>query len=351
MPGNRALLVVSPLPRPDPATLAAEGKTIRSISVIGNKVTKEYIVIRELDLATGKPFSVKTMEEDLTRLDNLGIFSSVSIEPVDTDSGEVDLNVTVREMPWIIPYPGIKVSDQTGFTIGPAVSSMNLLGRDISLSGRVLFGGATTYQLIFDWPWITWNHLSLNMFAAHILRRDDVREFDETSDEISPWIGTYLGRSGRLRFGYSYFHMKSDEDGITLSSDNKDSLHRLGMGLGLDTRDSWVNPHRGWENELQVLKSAGDGDFWTTDLSGIRYQPLGKNTLVVSGLASFQSGELGSDIPLVHGLSHGGSEQHSRLHRSMISARSSRGRTSSSPRSSTSISCGMCAKSSSMALR
>jgi outer membrane protein insertion porin family len=296
--GRRKLLVISPLPTPDPRALAAEGKTVRNVTIAGNKVTKEYVIYRELELETGKPFSVQTMEEDMTRLDNLGIFSSVAITPEESAQGEVDLTVTVREMPWLIPYPAIKISDQTGFTIGPAISSLNLFGRDISLSGRVLFGGATTYQVNLDWPWIAWNHLSLNAFAAHIIRDDDVREFNETSDEITPWLGIYLGRSGRLRAGYSYFHLKSDVDGITLSSDNRDSLHRLGLAAGLDTRDSWVNPHRGWENEVQTFRTMGDGEFWTTDLNAIRYQPVGKNTIVVSGLASLQSGELGADVPL-----------------------------------------------------
>ena len=296
--GGRKLLVISPLPAPDPRALAAEGKTVRNITIDGNKVTKEYVIFRELELETGKPFSVQTMKEDVTRLDNLGIFSSVSITPEESAPGEVDLTVTVREMPWLIPYPAIKISDQTGFTIGPAVSSLNLLGRDISLSGRVLFGGATTYQVNFDWPWIAWNHLSLNVFAAHIIREDDVREFDETSDEVTPWLGIYLGRAGRLRAGYSYFHMKSDQDGITLGSDNRDSLHRLGLALGYDTRDSWVNPHRGWDNEVQTWRTMGDAEFWTTDLNAIRYQPVGKNTVVVSGLASLQSGQLGTDVPL-----------------------------------------------------
>jgi len=175
---------------------------------------------------------------------------------------------------------------------------MNLLGRDITLSGRVMFGGATTYQVNLDWPWITGNHISMTMFAAHILRDDDVREFDETSDEFSPWVGTYVGRSGRLRAGYSYFHMKSDQAGITLSEDNSDSFHRLGAAAGYDTRDSWVNAHRGWDNEVQTFRSFGAGDFWTTDLDVTRYQPIGKNTFVINGLASLQSGDIGVDVPI-----------------------------------------------------
>lgn len=309
---GRKLIAITPLPVPDPAVVAAEGKIVRSISITGNKVTKEYIIDREVEHEVGKPFSLETMVADRTRLDNLGIFSFVAITPevsatdsVAADSvsaivgaDSVDVEVMVREMPWLIPYPAIKVSDQTGFTIGPALSSMNLLGRDITLSGRVMFGGATTYQVNLDWPWITGNHVSMTMFAAHILREDDVRSFDETSDEFSPWVGTYVGRSGRLRAGYSYFHMKSDQAGITLSDDNSDSFHRLGAAAGYDTRDSWVNAHRGWDSELQTFRSFGESDFWTTDLDITRYQPLGKNTFVINGLASLQSGDLGVDVPI-----------------------------------------------------
>ena len=79
--GRRKLLVISPLPKPDPRAIAAEGKTVRSILVAGNKVTKDFIVLRELELAPGHPFKVATMKADVTRLDNLGIFSSVAITP------------------------------------------------------------------------------------------------------------------------------------------------------------------------------------------------------------------------------------------------------------------------------
>jgi outer membrane protein insertion porin family len=305
---GRKLIAISPLPAPDSSVVAAEGKTVRTISITGNKVTKEYIIARELDLAVGQPFKIETIVADRTRLDNLGIFSFVAITPDSSGADSVDVEVMVREMPWLIPYPALKVSDQTGFTIGPAVSSMNLLGRDITLSGRVMFGGATTYQVNLDWPWITGNHVSMTMFAAHILRDDDVRDFDETSDEISPWVGTYVGRSGRLRAGYSYFRMKSDQDGITLSDDNTDSFHRLGAAAGYDTRDSWVNAHRGWDSEVQTFRSFGESDFWTTDLDITRYQPLGKNTGVdvpiymdyvmggANSIRGYQVDELGKEL-------------------------------------------------------
>ncbi len=296
-PKRRVLFEITPLPGPDPRAVAAEGKIVSGFTITGNKITKEYVITRELELAVGEPFRRETMEADVRRLENLGIFSSVSIVPHETDGGAVDVEVAVNEMPWIIPYVALRITDQTGVSVGPAASSLNLLGRDITLSGRALFGGANTYQVLLDWPWITWDHLSLELLAAHLIRDDEVRDFEETSDEITPWLGIYLGEYGRLKLGYSYFRMKSDTDGITLSADNVDALHRLGARIGLDMRDTWVNPHRGWESELQVWRTGGDTDFWTADLDVVRYQPIGKNTLVLSGLTSLQTGTLGVDVP------------------------------------------------------
>ena len=65
------------------------------------------------------------------------------------------------------------------------------------MPATVLFGGAFTFSVTLSWPWIAANHLSHDLFAAHTIREDPILEFDETSDEVSPWIGTYLGRYGR----------------------------------------------------------------------------------------------------------------------------------------------------------
>ena len=171
----------------------------------------------------------------------------------------------------------------------------------MGVSGRALFGGASTYQIEVNWPWITANHLSLELFSGRILRDDSLRNFGETSDEFTPWVGTFIGRNWRARGGFSYFRMGADRDGVTLSPTNTDTLIRVGAGVGLDTRDNWRNPHRGWENDLQVLRTGGalggEGNFWTTDIDVRRYQPVGRHTVVFSGLASLQTGTLGVDIP------------------------------------------------------
>jgi outer membrane protein assembly factor BamA len=144
--------------------------------------------------------------------------------------------------------------------------------------------------------------MSLDFYGAHLVRDDTLRGFEERSDELTPWLGTYLGDHGRLKGAVSLFRMRSDVDDVTLSPDNDDTLVRLGVALGWDSRDSWRSPHRGWQNELEVWRTGGflggDGDFWSMNLDIRRFQPGGqRGTVVAASLLSLQSGTSGQDLP------------------------------------------------------
>src|SRR6185436_4934376 len=43
--------------------------------------------------------------------------------------------------------------------------------------------------------------------------------------------------------------------------------------IGYDNRDSWRSPRRGWKNELELIRTVGDGSFWTMNLDLRRYVP------------------------------------------------------------------------------
>ena len=99
------------------------------------------------------------------------------------------------------------------------------------------------------------DHLSLDIYGARLDRTDTLNGFKETSYELTPAVGTYLGDHGRLKGLFSLFLMESDVDGKTLDPDNQDDLIRLGLSLGWDDRDSWRSPRRGWQNELEVWRT------------------------------------------------------------------------------------------------
>ncbi|MCP4292991.1 MAG: BamA/TamA family outer membrane protein [bacterium] len=273
------------------------GQMIVEIRLAGNHVTKDWVIAREVWSAEGTVVDPEVIEEDITRLENLAIFGEVIVTPVVVEGG-VTLNYSFTEMPWIIPYPAMTYTEENGFSVGVGVASPNFAGRDIMLSGAAVFGGATTYKISASNPWITGNHVSAGVLAFHQTRRNELLEFDQTSDMVNLNTGKYIGENGRLKIYGGYYGVGSDQPNITLDSDNFDELWFGAISLGYDGRDSWRSPHEGWHNESSLLYIGGDANTWTWGFDVRRYQPMGERHTIATGpFLGLQSGTVGEDVP------------------------------------------------------
>jgi len=273
-------------------------RTITAIDLSGPRVTREYVIRREIRSAVGEPLRIETVAADVQRLDNLSIFAEIEVS-AEADGGGVRLTYELKEMPAWIPWLGFSYTEQDGFSGGPKLSALNLTGRGISLGARAYFGGAKQSSARFVWPWVSGNHRSIDFYGARLHRADTLNDFEETSYEFTPTLGTYLGEHGRLSGKFSLFRMKSDVDGKTLDPDNYDTLPRLGFSVGWDTRDSWRFPRNGWQNELELWRTSGNGDFWSMNLDLRRWVPITtRRRILLSSLVSLQSGTVGEDIPV-----------------------------------------------------
>ena len=295
------LLVLAPSlawAQANPAVFAPfEGKPVTAIRIDGNQVTREYVISREVETRAGEPFHFVALEADLQRLENLGIFAETSVVP-EADGEGVRLTLRVREAPALLLLPSFLYTEENGFSWGVALSAPNLTGRSISLSARAYFGGTGQRWAKLSHPWIKGNHLSLDFYGGERERLDTMNVFNEESWEFTPGMGTWLGRHGRLRGFFSLFQMQSDVDGKTLDPDNQDRFFRFGLSAGYDTRDSWRDPRSGWKNEIEIIRSAGDGSFWTVNLDLRRYLPtFNRQHLLLSNLLTLQSGIVGEDVP------------------------------------------------------
>ena len=256
------------------------------------------MIAREVETRVGEPFRLATLQEDVTRLENLGLFAEIDAAPRAAGEG-VEIEFVFKEMPALIPFPSFLYTEENGFSYGAALSAMNLTGRGISLSARAYFGGTTQRWGRLSYPWIGGNHISFDFFGGKRDRFDTQNAFEEDSWEFTPGVGSWLGRHGRLRVAPTLFTMGSDVAGKTLDADNRDELVRVSVTLGYDNRDSWRTPRRGWKNELEVIGTWGDGTFWTVNLDLRRYLQTGKRqSLLLSGLATLQSGVVGEDLPV-----------------------------------------------------
>jgi outer membrane protein insertion porin family len=294
-----------PVGQRPPAAVALDpfaGRRVAAIEIAGNNVTKEWVITREIRTRVDEPLDLDEVARDVARLDNLSIFAEIRVDGSPVGDDAVRLVYTVKEMPSWFPVLSYVYTEENGFSWGAGLSAGNLAGRDLSVSARLYFGDLEQQWSRISWPWIAGNHRSFDFYGARYTRPDELRGFEEESFEFTPEAGTWFGEAGWARVKFSYFEMKSDTAGALLSDDGSDNLLRIGGSVGWDTRDSWRNPRRGWQNELELWRTGGflggDGDWWTASLDVRRWVPATRRTkLMVSGLLTLQTGTLGVDVP------------------------------------------------------
>src|SRR5262245_51412970 len=78
-------------------TVSQETLEVGRVLIIGNKVTRDRIIMRELSLHTGDTISSKNLEQVLTRdrnkIYNLRLFNTVTIRPISIEEKKIDLLV------------------------------------------------------------------------------------------------------------------------------------------------------------------------------------------------------------------------------------------------------------------
>lgn len=288
---------------PGPVLGPVAGRRVAAIEIDGHEVTKEFVIRREIRTKVGDPLDPGLVAEDVARLDNLSIFAEITVTGAPVGDDAVRLRFTFKEMPSWFPILSYVYTEENGFSWGAGISAGNLSGRDLSVSARVYFGNLEQQWSRISWPWIRGNHVSFDFYGARYTRPDELRGFEETSYEFTPELGTWIGDHGWARLKFSYFEMKSDSVGITLDPDGSDELLRLGAAIGWDSRDSWRDPRRGGQNEIEIWRTGGflggDGDYWTASFDARRWLPVTRKTkLMLSGLLTLQSGTLSEDIPV-----------------------------------------------------
>ncbi len=280
---------------------APYGKPVKEIRINGLKKTKKYIVVRELSTKVGAICLKKNLLQDYARLDILDIFSEIKIYPImKNDSVVVTYNLV--ETFNLLPVIAMQINDENGISAGGGVKIPNLFGRDIYLSARALFGGATTVELTLDQPWVFWKRAGYRFDYFHRNRLNKGANFNEIADEM--YLNLFFNISDFWKFGihYDFVVLKSDKPLITLSPDNIDHIFRSGIYFALDTRDAYMDTKRGWWNEIsynremKLLKS--NSDFHQLDIDIRRYIPLkwDRQCVALFSLLTLRTGLVGINI-------------------------------------------------------
>ena len=139
-------------------------QSITSIDIQGNKKTKDYIILREIQQKVNDELDLDILNEDKNRIYNLGLFSNVEIDIVEDSNDDYIYMITVNEMWYIWPSPIIEYDNKSErFSYGGAITHNNIRGKDENIAMGATFGNIKEYFLWYENPWISGNHNSLEM--------------------------------------------------------------------------------------------------------------------------------------------------------------------------------------------
>ncbi|MCM8537938.1 MAG: outer membrane protein assembly factor BamA [Lentisphaeraceae bacterium] len=289
---------------------------IRDIKIVGNSITKDHVIRRELAIQPSDLSNKLLIEKSKNRLMGLGYFQSADIIPNDTGiEGEKDLTVKVEEQETGRLNFGAGVSSASSFVGSVGVQQSNFdIDEDWPYTGggqklrASLEAGAerSRAEVSFVEPWLNNKPLSLSLSAYHATRFYDEMDEKHTgvtgslTSAMKDFPGWRFTRGLRLEF----IDVDIESEGTTQQLQDEaiaDFVSVLFFNFSKDTRNSIRRPTKGGKIDLStefqtsVLGSANDS--YKLRLSGSEYFGVFDESIIKI------SGEIGmtdalDDVPI-----------------------------------------------------
>jgi outer membrane protein assembly factor BamA len=144
---------------------------INRIFIIGNRITREQIILRELTLKAGDIIYnldlPSTLDLDKKKLINTRLFNTVEIRTLELQPGHIDLLIDLNERWYTFPAPIFELSDRNfnewwqnyghdfrRVNYGLRLYQFNMRGRNETLRVTAQFGFQRRFELSYRFPYI-----------------------------------------------------------------------------------------------------------------------------------------------------------------------------------------------------
>ena len=242
-----------------------EGKQVVMGEIIftGNFKTKERILLRELKLKPGAPFSLKKMLEGQTNIRNLGLFKTVAFNPVGLDKQQevVHLFVELEEYKPLFFELGVGYESNRGMFINTKAGDKNLLGKNKNIWFEI---DVSEIGNRFDIGIVEPRFLGEKITFTSGVFWERKKEFNQSfgTKTIGAHAGLFKSLSARTNVGVNLQFEQKDEFDHTGSQydvdpDLKDTTgirHLLTVTpfIAYDARDSFTQPTKGKYGNITV---------------------------------------------------------------------------------------------------
>jgi len=258
---------------------------IEAIKITGNKKTKNFVILREMEQKSGDVYNEVVLTRDLQRIYDLGIFDEGTMAKPEpgTTVGNVVLAIPVQEKKTGQLSVALGYDQRQGLLGQVKVSETNFRGRAQTVDLLWEQSGSRTssevrgssYEVGFFEPWLDSKHTSLgvNLYNKLLFRFTSRflngaagdTDYGERRKGGSLTLSRPFGRTNR---GFITFRSESVDTSLSdeaLSRADFSSLIAAGtvasgtLRFTNDARDSSVDPFRGAYNSYAV--EIGNADF------------------------------------------------------------------------------------------
>lgn len=278
----------------------AEG-LIDSITITGNKKTRDYVIVREFDTLPGQIFNETKFRDDLRRIYNLGYFVDIvpNIRASETTPNAYTIDVDIKEKETSGSFSiGGGYSPNQGFSLMSDLYWDNIMGTGqmILLKGNFALGGKSgsnklgqnnNYQFKYYNPWM-WDKRKSFTFRTW-LTEGSFNSFSPIANDLTlrneKRQGFDVGIGIPKNYHVEFTHRAKFED-IQLKGDpaNSYKIFSYTFGLNYDTRDYKDNPREGDYHAISIeqgLKPFPSGlEFTQTDITLRKFIPTFKKQTI-----------------------------------------------------------------------
>ena len=282
---------------------------VSEIQIIGNEITKQYVIQREIQHQKNVFLDSTLAGEDRNRIENLGIFSMVSWQGLPLENGTVILQFVVLEswryLPGLIPF----YEEGKGWIVSGGLIINNFRGRNQTLALGGEFGGRTAYGLQYSDPWMAGDHISLDFALGNSAQFHLFLPYEITTSSFQLNTGRYFGYAIKTKAGFEL--EKKSFMALNGSSNHHFEYIAPKVNIQYDTRDLYSDPSSGiyiiqdFNYMIDLTGEENNRLFWYQSYSIFKTIFKGKRK-VVAGFNFFGREFFGSERDTVWYQSIGG---------------------------------------------
>jgi outer membrane protein assembly factor BamA len=303
--------------------------TINRILIIGNKVTRENIISRELDIKSGDTISItrltKLVEQDQQKIYNLRLFNKVEVRWLPISQQQVDLLVDVNERWYTFPVPVFELADRNfnewwqnynhdfrRVNYGLRLYQYNFRGRNETLRLTAQFGFTRRFELSYRIPYIDQKQkhgLSFDFSYSEprniaYFTNDHKLVFRQEQQSLRTSYNSGISYTFRKNFYQTHsFQFQNQQNAVADSivfynpnyfgeGNKTQSFSSLRYFFNADHRDVFAYPLKGYQFTAMAAKSGlgfGNVNLWEWSASYARFTQLGHNYYFSNYTAAYAS--------------------------------------------------------------